>query len=191
MHQFYHKYYNDNKPRIFLWGINPGRFGAGITGIPFTDPKALEEQCDIPNPFDKKFELSSVFIYDIIERLGGPAKFYSKFYITSLCPLGFLSEGKNYNYYDSNQLFDSVEAFMVKCINEQLSFQSHKQKWGISLGKGKNAKAFSLMNKKHGWFDEIEALPHPRWVMQYQRKNYELHLDSICQKLFDAMKGLN
>jgi hypothetical protein len=36
--QFYSKYYNDTNPRIFLIGINPGRFGGGLTGIPFTDP---------------------------------------------------------------------------------------------------------------------------------------------------------
>ena len=36
--QFYQKYYNDNHLRIALFGINPGRFGAGATGIPFTDP---------------------------------------------------------------------------------------------------------------------------------------------------------
>ena len=34
---FYKKYYNDNRPRHFILGINPGRFGAGVTGIPFTD----------------------------------------------------------------------------------------------------------------------------------------------------------
>ncbi len=36
---FYQKYYNDNNPRHLILGINPGRFGAGVTGIPFTDPK--------------------------------------------------------------------------------------------------------------------------------------------------------
>ena len=27
---FYQKYYSDSNPRLFLIGINPGRFGAGI-----------------------------------------------------------------------------------------------------------------------------------------------------------------
>jgi len=34
--KFYKKYYNDNNPRFLILGINPGRFGAGVTGIPFT-----------------------------------------------------------------------------------------------------------------------------------------------------------
>ena len=32
---FYHKYYSDNLCRHFIFGINPGRWGGGITGIPF------------------------------------------------------------------------------------------------------------------------------------------------------------
>ena len=44
---FYCKYYNDVRPRTPILGINPGRFGAGLTGIPFTDPKRLKECCNI------------------------------------------------------------------------------------------------------------------------------------------------
>jgi hypothetical protein len=39
--KFYRKYYNDQNRRHLILGINPGRFGAGITGITFTDPKRL------------------------------------------------------------------------------------------------------------------------------------------------------
>lgn len=31
--KFYEKYYSDNNQRILILGINPGRFGAGLTGI--------------------------------------------------------------------------------------------------------------------------------------------------------------
>ncbi|NLA50491.1 MAG: DUF4918 family protein, partial [Bacteroidales bacterium] len=34
---FYRKYYSDNNKRHMIIGINPGRLGAGATGIPFTD----------------------------------------------------------------------------------------------------------------------------------------------------------
>src|SRR5688572_26567768 len=40
---FYHTYYGDQNKRTFILGINPGRFGAGLTGIPFTDPIRLEQ----------------------------------------------------------------------------------------------------------------------------------------------------
>jgi len=55
---FFKKYYNDRKHRTLILGINPGRFGAGVTGLTFTDPIRLEAECGIPNKFDKKQELS-------------------------------------------------------------------------------------------------------------------------------------
>ncbi|HET9430767.1 MAG TPA: hypothetical protein VFO70_06300 [Chitinophagaceae bacterium] len=36
---FFRKYFNDSSPRRLIFGINPGRFGAGITGINFTAPR--------------------------------------------------------------------------------------------------------------------------------------------------------
>ena len=45
--QFYQKYYSDNNLRRMIIGINPGRFGGGITGIPFTDPIRLKKECDM------------------------------------------------------------------------------------------------------------------------------------------------
>ena len=41
---FYKKYYGDDQPRHLILGINPGRHGAGLTGVPFTDPKRLKEK---------------------------------------------------------------------------------------------------------------------------------------------------
>ena len=95
MTAYYQKFYSDNAPRTFLLGINPGRFGAGITGVPFTDPIRLQDLCGIENDFKKSRELSSVFVWDFIEALGGAEAFHSKFYISSVCPLGFVKDGKN------------------------------------------------------------------------------------------------
>lgn len=44
---FYRKFYNDNDQRRMIIGINPGRFGGGVTGIPFTDSIRLEKDCGI------------------------------------------------------------------------------------------------------------------------------------------------
>ncbi len=41
--QFYKKYYSDTIQRRMIIGINPGRFGGGVTGIPFTDPIRLKK----------------------------------------------------------------------------------------------------------------------------------------------------
>jgi hypothetical protein len=48
--QFYRQYYQDTLERHLIIGINPGRHGAGVTGIPFTDTKRLEEYCGIAAP---------------------------------------------------------------------------------------------------------------------------------------------
>lgn len=181
MSEFYNKYYNDNNSRIFLWGINPGRFGAGVTGIPFTDPEHLESRCGIKNPYGKRHELSSVFIYSLIDRMGGPEAFYSRFYITSLSPLGYLKYGKNYNYYDDRETYEKLESFIVSSINTQLQFSTNSV--AFSLGKGQNFKIFKSLNEKHNWYEKLIPLPHPRWVMQYQRRNLEHHLDDIISKL--------
>src|SRR5437763_579217 len=69
---FYRKFYADEKQRTLILGINPGRFGGGITGIPFTDPIKLEKNCGINNILNKISEPSAGFIYDMITALGGP-----------------------------------------------------------------------------------------------------------------------
>jgi len=86
---FYKKFYNDNSPRHLILGINPGRFGAGVTGIPFTDTKRLTNECGIKYSGKETHEPSSVFVYEVIEAYGGINKFYNDFYINSISPLGF------------------------------------------------------------------------------------------------------
>ncbi len=45
MNEFYTKYYNDDNKRHLILGINPGRFGSGVTGVAFTDSKRLKSVC--------------------------------------------------------------------------------------------------------------------------------------------------
>ena len=119
---FYGKYYSDHHPRQLLFGINPGRFGAGTTGVNFTGPKQLTEYCGIQHPFKPRSELSAEFIYEMITAYGGPEKFYKKFFITSVSPLGFIKNGVNLNYYDDAALAASLRPWIVQTIREQLSF---------------------------------------------------------------------
>ena len=96
--QFLHQFYNDNNPRTLLLGINPGRFGAGVTGVNFTAARQLREVCEIDHSFKDQSELSAEFIYAMIHKYGGAQKFYSDFFIGSVSPLGFIRNGKNLNY---------------------------------------------------------------------------------------------
>ena len=166
---FYRKFYADNRERIFLIGINPGRFGGGITGIPFTDPVNLAEILRISSTLDKRHELSSRFIYEVVKRIGGPGAFFGKCYMTALSPFGFTRYNRNLNYYDDRDLYRKWEPLLADWMQQQIGFGAFRDV-AFSLGRGKNFEHLERMNAKHGFFGRIEALPHPRWVMQYRYK---------------------
>jgi hypothetical protein len=180
--EFFEKYYSDNRPRRLIIGINPGRFGAGVTGIAFTDPIRLERELGITNSFPKKPELSSDFIYRMINAYGGTMKFYSDFYLTAICPVGFVKDGKNLNYYDLPELENAARPFIIESINEHLEFGVDREK-AFCLGEGKNYKFLSKLNSEHNFFKEIIPLAHPRFIMQYKRK----FLEDYISKYIDAL----
>lgn len=179
---FYNKYYNDKRSRRLILGINPGRFGAGVTGIPFTDPIKLEKNCGIENPFEKRAELSSDFIYKLIDRMGGPDHFYSHFYIGAVSPLGFIKDGKNFNYYDSRELIHHLKKFIVQSLVEQVGLGISSRKC-YCLGQGKNYEYLKFLNNELKLFSEIIPLPHPRWVMQYRRKQLSRIITNTVNQL--------
>lgn len=166
---FYKKFYNDNNTRHFIIGINPGRFGGGVTGIPFTDPIRLANDCGIPNNFQKRQELSSVFMYQMMDAYGGAENFYNDFYISSYSPLGFIKNGKNLNYYDDKALAATIEPWAATCLQEQLSWNAGRD-IAYCLGDGKNFQYVSRLNAKHGFFKKLVPLSHPRFIMQYKLK---------------------
>jgi len=179
--KFYGKFYNDTLPRIALFGINPGRFGGGITGIPFTDPVVLKEECGIESPFEKRGELSSKFIYEMINVFGGAKAFYDHYYISAMSPLGFVENNKNLNYYDIPKWKPIFEKYSTKLINEQLPFL--RRDIAYSIGKGDNFKFLKSLNDQFEWFKQIEHLPHPRWVMQYRLKRKSEFIQEYIDKL--------
>ncbi|MGZ3767359.1 MAG: SMUG2 DNA glycosylase family protein [Mucilaginibacter sp.] len=179
--KFYHKYYNDSEPRHIILGINPGRFGGGLTGIPFTDPKRLKSECGIDYIGKTTHEPSSVFVYEVINAYGGPEAFYKKFYINSLFPLGFITvddkgKEKNYNYYDSRELASAVTGDIVENVKKQIAL-------GVStdvcfcFGTGKNDSFLRKLNEEHGFFNKIVALEHPRFIMQYKTAGKQFYID--------------
>ena len=177
--QFYKKFYNDEQPRHFIIGINPGRFGGGITGVPFTDPIRLKTQCGIDNTWQQKQELSSLFMYDMMEAYGGVEKFYKQFYITSVSPLGFTRHGKNLNYYDDKLLTKSIQPFALDCMKRQLKWGHHNV--AFCLGEGTNYKFISKFNEEHQLFEKIIPLAHPRYIMQYKLKSKEAYIDRYLE----------
>jgi Domain of unknown function (DUF4918) len=179
---FYQKYYADNNKRTLLVGINPGRFGSGTTGVSFTDPIKLEKECGIENKLIKKPELSADFIYAMINAFGGAAKFYSRYFISAVSPLGFTKAGKNINYYDEPQLQEAVKPFIISSINGMVKLGISQEKC-FCIGEGKNLEFLQKLNKEHAWFGEIVPLAHPRFIMQYKRKSLDRYISNYLEKL--------
>ena len=180
--QFFKKFYNDNYSRHLIFGINPGRFGAGTTGINFTAPKQLKEYCSIDHPFKSQTELSAEFIYEMIDRYGGPEKFYKKYFISAVSPLGYIKNGININYYDDKKLMNTATPFIIDSIQKQISF-GFKTDRCICIGGEKNFKFLSALNEEYHFFDSIVPLPHPRFILQYRRKKKEDYIHQYLSAL--------
>ena len=173
LQRFAHKFYADPQPRVALLGINPGRFGAGRTGVAFTDPTALTQHCGIAHDVPPtRQELSSQFVYAFITALGGPAAFYRHFYIGSIYPLVLLREGKNYNYYDSPALTKTLWPDMQRSLRQQVEQLPLRRDVAVCLGR-RNAVFFQRLNDELKLFDKIVVLDHPRYLMQYRRRALE------------------
>ena len=186
---FYRRFYSDNRERGLILGINPGRHGAGVTGIPFTDTKRLTDKCGLSIDGISTHEPSSVFLYEMIDRYGGVKRFYKDFYINSPCPLGFIKTSENgkevnYNYYDSRELLARVMPFMISSIKAHISMGIRTDvAW--CLGTGKNFKVLNEINTEHKFFDQLIPLEHPRYIMQYKSRSREMYLN----KYMNALSG--
>ncbi|MBH1960934.1 MAG: SMUG2 DNA glycosylase family protein [Flavobacteriia bacterium] len=180
MTAFYQKFYNDNMQRRFLIGINPSRHGAGVTGVPFTDTKRLESACGIKMESARTHEVSSVFMYDMIEAFGGAEQFYREFYINSPFPLAITRHTKNgvylnANYYDDKELYSNVEDFMVESLKKHISLGLDTSEVFV-LGV-KNAVFLKKINDREKLFGKLTVLEHPRYIQQYKSREKELYID--------------
>jgi len=182
---FLGKYFSDNRERVLVLGINPGRLGGGITGVAFTDPVALADECGIPNDLPRRREISSVFVYGVINKLGGPREFNNRFFLSAVCPLGFMRDQVNLNYYDDPSLERALTPFMVSSIERQIAFGGRRDHV-VVLGSGPNATFLQRLNDRHRWFTSIHALDHPRFIMQYRRKQ----LEAYVKKYEDVLSAL-
>ncbi|MDR0421658.1 MAG: SMUG2 DNA glycosylase family protein [Proteiniphilum sp.] len=184
MQAFYRKYYSDTVRRKFIIGINPGRHGAGVTGVPFTDTKRLESVCGITMHSAHTHEVSSLFIYDMIAAYGGAESFYGRFYINSPFPLAIIRETGdgtrlNANYYDDRTLFEKLTPFMLESLRKHIAVGLDTSEVYI-LGK-KNADFIRRLNRDGKLFDRMTVLEHPRYIQQYRSKEKQLYIDKYLQ----------
>jgi len=119
--EFHKKYVQPNTPKIVICGINPGRYGAGKTGIPFIDFKSLSKI--FPDIANYESEKSAKFFFEIIEDFG-INKFYKSFHVTNISWYGFQHKenniiGNNINYYD---LPFEIQNFLFDKFIEEMNF---------------------------------------------------------------------
>ena len=186
MTSFYDKYYNDQAPRKFMIGINPSRHGAGVTGVPFTDTKHLENDCGIPMLSARTHEVSSVFVYDMIAQYGGVSAFYKDYYINSPFPLAIVRKNAqgnwlNANYYDDPELFALTRSYMIETLQKHIALGLDTNKVFV-LGK-KNATYLDKLNQEANLFQEMVVLEHPRYIEQYKSKEKQLFIDKFITLL--------
>lgn len=189
VHDFHRKYFSDDRPRKLMLGINPGRLGAGSTGLCFTDTKRCESDLGIPVNGFRTHEPSSDFIYRVVRAMGGADAFYSHVYVQAICPLGFTKAGPkgtpvNLNYYDDRALQAAITPFVVTWL-KKLIITGMRTDNVFCIGTGKNLAYLEALNNEHRFFERITALEHPRFIMQYKAKSVDVYVN----KYVDALNG--
>jgi hypothetical protein len=180
---FHRTYYSDDRPRALMLGINPGRLGAGSTGLSFTDTKRCESDLGIAVNGPRTHEPSSDFFYRMIRATGGADRFYSNIYVHAVCPLGFVDKaGLNLNYYDDKELEKAITPFVEHWLKDLVEC-GMRTDVVYCIGTGKNATYFDRLNARLGLFRHVIALEHPRYVMQYKARSVALYIDKYVAAL--------
>lgn len=184
---FHRNFFSDDQQRVLMLGINPGRLGAGSTGLSFTDTKRCESDLLIPVNGLRTHEPSSDFFYRMIRAAGGADTFYSQVYVHAICPLGFVKEqvngtAVNLNYYDDKALEQAVTPFVEHWLRTLVGC-GMRTDVVFCIGTGKNATYFTRLNERLGLFHRIVALEHPRYVMQYKAKSVDVYIDKYLKAL--------
>lgn len=154
--EFYKKVYNaTNKHRIVLCGINPGRKGAGMTGVPFFDNIALSQI--LPSIKNNDSERSGQFIWSVISQLG-ISDFFENVYITNICWFGFTRYGRNYNYYN---LEEELKKEFFEGFIEEMEIVQPSVIFSLSKKVSGDLKRLKDMYNKDWQIDN--SLKHPVW----------------------------
>ena len=185
--KFYNKFYNDNKARRLIIGSSPARRGTAVTGIPYEDAQHLKNTTGIHIDNFHINKSASNFLYDVIEKYGGSKKFYSKFYMNFICPLGIVrinSKGNevNCNYYENKKVQKALYSFMVESLKKQIELGLDTSV-AYCIGSGENYAFLNKLNNEYHLFESIIPLEHPRFIMQYNSKRKDEFIDKYLNAL--------
>jgi hypothetical protein len=77
-------------------------------------------------------------------------------------------------------LLKAVEPFIIKSLKQLVDFNVDRQVC-FAIGGEKNFKYLVSLNNRFEWFKEIIPLAHPRFIMQYRRKQKQQFIQQYLQ----------
>lgn len=178
--RFYERFFADDNARIHVLGINPSKLNQTSTGVNYTDGFALEEFCGLQNGFSKGRELTSDFFYRVVLAMGGAEEFYARVFAWAMMPLSVTSSGGYVNYYD-----EDVEGALDEIVRQNVKWTSERPSTGRALivGTGENKKSFEKLEGAPFGYNDVKYLPHPRWIMQYNRDSVDKYVGQYVDAL--------
>ena len=97
-------------------------------------------------------------------------------------PLVLLREGLNHNYYDSPALIKSLWPDLRNSMRQQVQDLGLRTDVAVSLGK-RNGVFFQKLNDELGLFKQLIVLDHPRFLMQYRRRDLDANVAHYVETL--------
>jgi hypothetical protein len=170
-------YYQNSYPKTVLCGINPGKNGAGKTGIPFVDFASLSKL--IANVEKTDSERSAQFFYDVVSEFGAK-EFYDSFYVTNISWVGYIKGNKNINYYKLPEKPKKFIMEMFKYEMEEISPQT------IIAMSGEVQNTLNQLYED-STIDIKSSLPHPNYCAF--PKNYKKCKEGYIELLSKYIKA--
>ena len=124
-------------------------------------------------------------MYRVITELGSPAAFYQHFYLGSIYPLTLLRNSLNYNYYDAPALTQALWPDMQLSLRQQVQELGVRADVVVCLGK-RNGLFLNKLNEELQLFGRVVVLDHPRFLMQYKRKDLTTNVARYVAVLAEA-----
>ena len=175
--QFWQQYVPEPLPQTVIVGLNPGRMGAGLTGVPLLDFRSLTNLLPDARLPRNDTEPSANFFHRVAQHIGAE-KFYRQFYVSNVSAVGYLRDNKNCNYHD---LPDAAQQIVEQRFRDEMAVVAPKRI--IALGREVEATVQRL-------YDDgairISHLPHPSWIMTYRLREAQSWVRRYTQMLLQG-----
>jgi hypothetical protein len=97
-----------------------------------------------------------------------------------------LREGRNYNYYDAPALTAALDPAIRLSLQQQVEEVGLRRDVAVCLGR-RNGQYLTRWNQELRLFDDIHILDHPRYLMQYKRRELAANVARYVEVLTGLM----